>query len=356
MPLDTLPSAPPLDKILSKINLTCRTGKTIIGVYVNVGGKPIRGVNVRLVLGPVIPIDLYPKLEGKSTNSAGVVGYCVSNRQYVEAWIQKPGMAFGSNNVGEWHRLGSISGWTRGLFVPRPYIFNYIAAPITYIPERPILPITPPALPVEPPTPLPTPRIPQPPEVCTAWDTVATPNVPAAVSASFPISVSGAKWECKDFAASELINGMGKIEFEGRTFDLPIQNGYGRVNLGDLVDLSGYTGLPTVKTVPTVPSIPPYISPLAPGSTTVTLYLNEYLRKGILTPARGGKWGAGYFSRSGEYCNIHYVGNGYDGSIGIPCRLNKPKTHRYFGDYTVTVLSVQNLGLDNASYTVKIKL
>ena len=201
------------------------------------------------------------------------------------------------------------------------------------------------------------------PDICTVWDTVATPNVPATMATSFPISVSGAKYVCRDFDDAEMVNGMGKIEIGGYTFDLPIQNGYGRVNLEDLMDLSTLTGFPSAPTVPTVPIIPetiipPDISPYEPGSTTITLYLNDYIRNKIYTPVRGAYWGAGYFSRSGGYYNIHKAtdASGTGDKYGVPCRLNVPKTHQYFGDYTITVLSVQDLGLDNASFTVKIKL
>jgi len=85
------------------------------------------------------------------------------------------------------------------------------------------------------------------PDICTVWDTVATPNVPATMATSFPISVSGAKYVCRDFDDAELIGKdgivIGKIEIGGYTFDFPIQNGYGRVNLEDLIDLSNFGGL-----------------------------------------------------------------------------------------------------------------
>jgi hypothetical protein len=445
-----LPAIPQLDEILSKINLYCQSGKTIVGVYVNVGGKPIQGVNLKLYLGSGVPFGDLIEIKGKYTNYAGVIGYCITNQQYAEAWIQKPGMAFGSSSKGGWHKLGAVTGAQRGLLVPKPHIFNYIGAleipsvctawdtvANLTIPEmlRPDIPfpinITGakwecPSLNTSKPVSnveaalkiagrnynflliggagsinledaisnipsfitqtlagglskidievlipnkdsgytaftrsvsLPSTDIIS--DICTAWETVATPTVPTTLSSSFPISVSGAKWVCG--GASEFIDGTGKIEIDGKTFDLPLQKGYGRVNLGDLIDFESFKGLSTVPTttpiVPAVTIIPPGISPQGPGATTITLYLNDYLRRKIYTPIRGAYWGAGYFDRGKSY-TIHKAtdASGTGDKYGVPCGLNVPNTHRYFGDYTVTVMSVQNLGLENASYTVKIEL
>lgn len=203
------------------------------------------------------------------------------------------------------------------------------------------------------------------PGICTAWKTAANINIPATLSPSFPITISGANWICEDTGESTLIDGTGKLEIGGRTFDLPIQNGYYKFNLEDLIDLSTLTGLADVVTRPTtIPTpetiIPEYISPYGKGSTTVTLYLSDYLRRKIYTPIRGAYWGAGIFDKSKGYYSIHKAtdasGTGDVIKYGIPCKLNVPKTSPYFGDYTITVLSVQNLGLENASYTVKIEL
>ena len=363
-------------------SISCQRGFAPVAIIASDGVRPIQNAKVTLFLTYSVALFVFDSKQIDLTTSiAGIAEFCVENKltksYAVEAWIRKSNVDFGSG-PGNPHRIGAVTGLIRAT---TPFtLFTAIAAPtIPPIPEIPTIPPIP-EIPTIPPIPeIPTipeippipeiphiPEIPSPPSVCTAWDTVATPNVPTTLSTSFPISVSGAKWECKDFDASELINGMGKIEFGGRTFDLPIQNGYGRVNLEDLMDLSTLTGLPTAPTAPTVPTvpivpetiIPPGISPYEPGSTTVTLYLNDYLRRKIYTPIRGAYWGAGYFSRAAGHYTIHKADDarGTGDKVGIPCELNKPKTHRYFGDYTVTVLSVQNLGLPNASYTVKIKL
>lgn len=322
-----LPTPPSLDEILSKINLTCESGKTIVGVYVNVGGRPIQGVDLKLYVGAALPFQPLIELKGKYTNSAGVAGYCVKNRQYAEAWIRKSGMDFGSG-VGVRHKLGAVTGTQRGFFVPKPYIFKYIgelkppdictawktvsniSVPVLLRPdipfpikifgakwECPSLGTSDPVSGVEgilrvggrnykfnlingsgsinledaiPDIPsfitrtlssgltridievlipnkdsgyttftksasLPSRYII--PGICTVWDTVAAPNVPARLSAPFPISVSGAKWVCRDTGEPEFIEGIGKIEIGGYTFDLSIRNGYGRVNLEDLVNI-----------------------------------------------------------------------------------------------------------------------
>ena len=78
-------------------------------------------------------------------------------------------------------------------------------------------------------------------KVCTAWKTVADPQVPLELAtyftASLPISINNAVWECPNLNTTENINGVKALVKINRSVvaKIPITNGYGSsVDLGRL--------------------------------------------------------------------------------------------------------------------------
>ena len=308
-----------------------------VGIVVTKNGLPLSNVTVSFsssftfITGPA---------KNTSTNTLGLAQGCFPYYYAVEALLQKPGENLGSG-VGEWHRV-AVSGPTRGM---TPYLFPPISIiGVPSVPDLPPLPdvcalwktvepkITLPTIPMMPTTssfpisisgakwecpslnqvepingvaivtmgptlhhpisfemnlkngsntiyvpasqiknifdsldpttnlleitfnipikgggytkykrtiPVSIPYTPPPlPESCTSWATKASPKVPSTMSTAMPISVSSAMWQClSDISKVESITGMGKIEIAGHSFDFPINNGSGRVNLENLISI-----------------------------------------------------------------------------------------------------------------------
>jgi hypothetical protein len=69
-------------------------------------------------------------------------------------------------------------------------------------------------------------------EVCTEFVTSAACSVPRELSANFPVVIRNAKWTCVDTGEFEKVTGNAKVRIEGYEFEVPIQNGFGQMNIG----------------------------------------------------------------------------------------------------------------------------